>query len=367
MAWEKAVELVVAGGMIDCGEGKSFAADGANWVVLAAIGAWLPFNRDNFGNWFRVTRLPKISSMPEGIQRCPRTKMVLPLRVWTHEGDGEALPTQLAHTVEISHLGCRLGGLRTELSPGQTITLQRGQQKAAFRVIWSRQLAANENQAGIEALDYGKDIWAVELPPPSFVPRKPEAVATRPADRKSILVSGHPRLRWSFGLLVVGLVLGMSVFCLMFYGSSGMALRPPVPAVPTARELARLAPKPRLAPSSLTRTWDSSAPHLQVAEVPTGHIVYPVAPDSGIRGTVQLQILIAANGLVKQIHALSGPQTLAEAAAEAVRLWHYSSFPGSTHAERETSVTVSFLGPDAVFLQFPSSNAQASAEPGKAE
>jgi len=70
--------------------------------------------------------------MPEGIQRYPRTKMVLPLRVWLDEPTREILPPQWAHTIDISQIGCRLGGLRTELCPGQTIALQRGQQKFLF-------------------------------------------------------------------------------------------------------------------------------------------------------------------------------------------------------------------------------------------
>jgi Gram-negative bacterial TonB protein C-terminal len=87
-----------------------------------------------------------------------------------------------------------------------------------------------------------------------------------------------------------------------------------------------------------------------------------LAPDDSVGGKVRLQIIIAGNGLVKQIHVLSGKQPLAEAAAQAVRLWHYSSFQGSDRStERETSVTVSFLGTDAVFLEFPSSNAQVRA------
>jgi len=129
--------------------------------------------------------------------------------------------------------------------------------------------------------------------------------------------------------------------------------------VPTPEDLARLTPKPHRARVSAAKTSDPSASRLQVAEAPTGQVVYPVAPDNGISGIVRLQIIIAANGLVKQIHVLSGNQTLAEAAAQAVRLWHYSSLQGRDRStERETSVTVSFLGPDAVFLEFPSSNAQ---------
>ena len=326
--------------------------------------------------------------MPEGTQRCSRTKMVLPLRVWQGEPSGEALITQWAHTVDISHIGCRLGGLRTELSPGQTVTLQRGQHKAAFRVIWSRHLADNENQAGIEALDFGKNIWAVELPPspisesskassqravgessaqvaPAQVAVAPKApAATRSAPLNFIPVAADPRMRrgLSFGLLLLSMALGLSLYHDIFHESGRVAIQAPVPAPPTAEELARLTPKPRPAPVLLSRAVDSSAARVQVAEAPTGHVVYPVAPDNGFRGRVRLQIVIAANGLVKQIHVLSGKQPLAEAAAHAVRLWHYSSFPGQDPStERETTVTVSFLGTDAVSLEFPSPNAQVRA------
>jgi TonB family protein len=86
-----------------------------------------------------------------------------------------------------------------------------------------------------------------------------------------------------------------------------------------------------------------------------------VAPDAGITGKVRLQIIVAASGLVKQIHLLSGNQVLAQSAAEAVRLWHYGSLQGSDLAtERETSVTVSFLGNDAVVLEFPRAQARAN-------
>ena len=295
--------------------------------------------------------------MPEGSQRCSRTKMVLPLRVWLNGQAGETQPAQWAHPIEISHIGCRLGGLRTELSPGQIIELQRGQHKASFRVIWSKQLAANENQAGIEALDYGRNIWAVELPPSAFVPEV--SASTRRATHKVIPSAAPSRMRWglSFGLLVLGLSLAWSHYHENFYESGRVAIQPPVPAPPGAEDLARLTPKPHPVPVLLTKTLDSSVSRVHVAEAPMGHVVYPVAPDASIRGRVRLQIIIAANGVVKQIHALAGKQPLAEAAAQAVRFWRYSSFPGSERlSERETSVTVSFLGADAVSLEFPSSN-----------
>jgi hypothetical protein len=295
--------------------------------------------------------------------------MVLPLRVWLNGQAGETLPTLLAHTLDISQIGCRLGGLRTELSPGQTIALQRGQHKANFRVIWSKHLGPDENQAGIEALDYGKNIWSVELPPSPFVPNPPASgvaqasPSTGRAVQKLIPFAAHSHMRGlSFGLLFLGLVLGSYGYYKIFYESGRVAIQAPVPTPPSAGDLARLTPAPHPMPALLTTPLASSASRVQVAETPIGHVVYPVAPDNSIRGKVRLQIIIAANGAVKQIRALSGKQPLAEAAAQAVRLWRYSSFPAVERlTERETSVTVSFVGADAVSLEFPSANAQVHA------
>jgi len=315
--------------------------------------------------------------MPDGIQRSPRTKMVLPLRVWTHHTPDDNSPAQWVHTIETSNGGCRLAGLRTELPPGETITLQRGQQKAYFRVVWSKRLAPNEFQSGIEALDPEKNIWLAEAtattaisrsdlnPAPSNDSDKSPIV---PTQSKKAAAPRRPRLRWSFGLLFLAITLGVPAYYAIFYATGSAAIQPPLPAVPTAAELARFTPKPRPMPA-LTKSWDPSAPRLHVAESPTGRIVYPQPPDSSLSGKVNLQIVIAANGLVKQIHALSGNPSLAEAAAQAIRLWRYTPFQAQSQrqeqaqqpaqpTDRETTVTVSFLGPDAVFLEFPTNPSQ---------
>jgi TonB family protein len=281
--------------------------------------------------------------------------MVLPLRVWLNGQAGETL-IAWAHTIDISHIGCRLGGLRTLLSPGQTIALQRGQQRASFRVIWSTQLAANENQAGIEALDYGRNIWGVELPPSCFAPK----ASTATTGNKALPLSVPARIRWGFslGLLLLGLAAGLSRYRQGFYPIAQLQIQTSVPT-PPSRELIRRTPRPHAAPVLLAKTLDNSTPRVEVAEAPMGRVVYPVPPDDGIRGKVRLQIVIAADGVVKQIHALSGKPTLAEAAARAVRLWRYSSFMKNEQStERETTVTVSFAGTDAVSLEFPSPNEQ---------
>jgi hypothetical protein len=87
----------------------------------------------------------------------PRRKMVLPVKVTLDQVN------HLAHTVDITHTGARLGVLRTQLQPGMIITLQRGSKKAKFRIAWIRQLTPNELQAGVESLELHKNFWGVDL------------------------------------------------------------------------------------------------------------------------------------------------------------------------------------------------------------
>lgn len=319
--------------------------------------------------------------MPAGTQRYARTKMVLPLRVWTDEHPGDVAALQLAHTIDISPIGGRLGGLRMELSPGQTIMLQRGEQTAPFRVIWSKRLATHENQAGIEALETERDIWGVELPRSrstsnlaghtattgnltstlAFRPfvSVPGASPRTPRPSHSLTPAVIPRQAlWglSLALFLVSGLLTLSLYKDIFDRGTQVAIHFPVPTPPTAEDLARLAPTPQQAHPIVVQNI-SLVPRVQVAEAPTGRIVYPVSPDDGPGGSVRLQVIIAANGMVRQVHVLSGRPVLARAAERAVRLWHYGAFQSDgLPAERETSVVISFRGSDAVSLQFPSTN-----------
>jgi hypothetical protein len=87
----------------------------------------------------------------------PRRKMVLPVKVSIDK------VTQLAHTIDITDTGARLGGLRTRLQPGMIVNLQRGSHKAKFRIAWIRQLVPNELQAGVECLEPQNNFWGVDL------------------------------------------------------------------------------------------------------------------------------------------------------------------------------------------------------------
>jgi hypothetical protein len=90
-------------------------------------------------------------------RKSPRRKMVLPVKVLIDK------VTHLAHTVDITTTGARLGALRTQLQPGMIISLLRGSKKAEFRVQWIRQLGPNELQAGIESLEPQNNFWGVNL------------------------------------------------------------------------------------------------------------------------------------------------------------------------------------------------------------
>jgi TonB family protein len=300
--------------------------------------------------------------------------MVLPLRVWSDMRAADAALPQLAHTIDISVIGGRLGGLRTKLNPGQTILLQRGQQRAPFRVIWNRELAPNENQAGVEALESGKNVWGVELPQTAAVEQSgwhtfaaapiPIPIATRqPASETGLgqrlfQLVPHHRLRWGLivGLLMLSGVLSLSVYREIVSDDAQVEITAPVPTPPTAADLARMTPKP--APPPLVEevtTWSATpVPRVKVAMAPSERMVYPVSPNASLSGQVHLKILIAVTGRIKQIQVLGGETALVRAAEQAIEVWRYKPLRVKGRlAEAETNVVVNFRGADAVSVEFP--------------
>ncbi len=119
-------------------------------------------------------------------RKSTRRKMVLPVKVMIDQ------VTHLAHTVDITESGARLGALRMQLKPGTIISLQRGSQRAKFEIAWVRQLAPTELQAGIESLQPQDNFWGVDLSPrpPEVKKETQQALMTllsgrsKPATRK---------------------------------------------------------------------------------------------------------------------------------------------------------------------------------------
>lgn len=91
-----------------------------------------------------------------------RRRVVLPVTVIRRNGEEK----QLAHTLDVTEISARLGGLCVLLEPGEVIEIQRGGVKAKFRVHWMGEPTGTlSGQAGIRGIDPNKSIWSIQLPP----------------------------------------------------------------------------------------------------------------------------------------------------------------------------------------------------------
>ena len=102
-----------------------------------------------------------MSSMIRSTRSSLRRKMVLPITVIRHNGREK----QLAHTLDLTEVSARLGGLCSLLGPGEVIEVQRGDMKAKFQVFWMGAAgSAMEGQAGVRTIEPAKNIWGINLP-----------------------------------------------------------------------------------------------------------------------------------------------------------------------------------------------------------
>lgn len=72
--------------------------------------------------------------------------------------------------------------------------------------------------------------------------------------------------------------------------------------------------------------------------------VYPaIAKAAGVQGTVVLQAMISKSGTIENLHVVSGPPMLAQAAVDAVKTWRYRPYMlNQQPVEVETTVNVVF-------------------------
>ena len=104
-------------------------------------------------------------------RRGSRQKAVLPVRIKGKDSSGKAFE-ELAHTLDITASGIRLGSIRRELSENDEVTVLFRQRRMQFRVIWSRKMkGTSEFQVGLQAVMQEKESWGL-----TFVEAKqPEA------------------------------------------------------------------------------------------------------------------------------------------------------------------------------------------------
>ena len=94
----------------------------------------------------------------------PRVKGILPVRVWGADHEGKPFAEHVC-TIDISNKGTSLAGVRTALSPGDTVGVQYHNRQARFRVIWVVPTSSGlGNHVGLECLQPEKELWPVTTP-----------------------------------------------------------------------------------------------------------------------------------------------------------------------------------------------------------
>ena len=113
-------------------------------------------------------------------------------------------------------------------------------------------------------------------------------------------------------------------------------------------------PQPVTESAADTRTAASvtsnAAEHVQMSADASEIVAQPVRPNypllarqMKVQGSVILQALIGKDGIIQNLHVVSGPHILASAAEDAVRQWHFRPhFQGTEAVETQAKITVNF-------------------------
>jgi hypothetical protein len=96
-------------------------------------------------------------------RRGTRTKAVLPVRIKGKDAAGQTFD-EMAHTLDVTTNGVRLGSVRRELNPQDEVTIFYRQRKMQFRVVWTKKMkGTSEFQVGLQALTQEKEVWGLSL------------------------------------------------------------------------------------------------------------------------------------------------------------------------------------------------------------
>jgi TonB family protein len=118
----------------------------------------------------------------------------------------------------------------------------------------------------------------------------------------------------------------------------------------TSSQEASAAPASSDAPDTAASVTTNAAEHVQISADTAEVVSRPVKPgypllarQMKVQGSVILQALIGRDGLIQDLHVLSGPPILASAAQEAVKQWHFKPhFQGADAVETQAKITVNF-------------------------
>jgi hypothetical protein len=96
-------------------------------------------------------------------RRQERIQAVLPVRVRGTNASGSAFEA-LAHTLDLTPAGARLGAIRHQLKALDTLTIFYRQRRMEFTVVWTKLMSgAAEYQVGLQAFSQEKEPWGVNF------------------------------------------------------------------------------------------------------------------------------------------------------------------------------------------------------------
>lgn len=98
-----------------------------------------------------------------GKRRQQRIKTVIPVRITGVDQTGKPF-AELAHTLDISYGGARLGGVQAALVPGSIVSIQCRLRKSQFTVSWvGGPQSAHKRQVGLRNLEPQRDLFGASL------------------------------------------------------------------------------------------------------------------------------------------------------------------------------------------------------------
>ena len=108
-----------------------------------------------------------MSAVERKNRRTSRTKAVLPVRIKGTDSSGKPFE-DLAHTLDVTPTGVRLGSVRRELGQEDEVTLFFRQRKMQFRVVCIKKMkGTSEFQVGLQALTQEKEAWGLGIAEPA--------------------------------------------------------------------------------------------------------------------------------------------------------------------------------------------------------
>jgi TonB family protein len=112
----------------------------------------------------------------------------------------------------------------------------------------------------------------------------------------------------------------------------------------------RATPSTSVDPEPVAANVIDAAEHVEVSSEAADLVTHSVTPgypmlarQMKVQGSVILQAVIGRDGLIQDLHVISGPPILARAAQEAVKQWHFKPhYVGPEPVETQAKITVNF-------------------------